>query len=246
MTGESHFARAVLLFLLAGLCLSSLDATAKYLVRSYPVEWCIWARYAGHLLMALPLAWTRVGSGFWRSTRPFVQGARSALLLVTSVCFFVALQYLPLADASAISFLAPLFVVVLSGPLLGETVPKSRWIAVAIGFGGILLVTRPGAAAFHPAALLMLAMAFCNALYQMLTGKLASDSPYTTLFYSAVPGAIAFTLALPFLPAHPLPGAFEALLFVLLGLLGGLGHWCITRAFLQAQASQLTPFGYLQ
>ena len=247
MTGESHVARAILLYILAGFFLSSLDATAKLLVlRDYPVWWVIWARYFFHVLVVLPLVRTKAGPGFWRTRRPLLQFARSTMLLVATIAFFTALRYLPLAEASAISFLAPMFVIMLSGPMLGEKVSGARWLAVAIGFGGILLITRPGSAAFHPATLLMLVMALGNALYQIMTRRLTDEPVYTTLFYTALAGAIVFTLALPFMPSHPFPASGDALLFVALGVFAGLGHWSMITALQQAQASQLTPFTYLQ
>ena len=243
---QHALARAVPLYILAGLFLSSLDATAKILVRDYPVWWVVWARYAGHMLIVIPLAWHKVGRGFWRTEHAMLQVARSALLVVATTAFFSALIYLPLAEASAISFLAPIIVVLMSGRMLGEVVTPVRWIAAGAGFVGVLLITRPGSAAFHPATLLMLGMAACNALYQMLTRKLQRDSAYTTLFHSATVGVVAFTLLLPMLAPHPLPGLRDAFLFLLCGVLAGLGHWCMITAFLQAQASQLTPFTYLQ
>ena len=247
MTELPPVARAIPLYNLAGLFLSSLDATAKILVvQDYPVWWIVWARYAGHVLVVIPLAWHKVGPRFWRTQQPGLQLGRSALLLVATIAFFNGLRYLPLAEASAISFLAPMIMVLLSRPLLGEIVPASRWVAVGVGFAGVLLVTRPGSAAFHPAALLMLGMALCNALYQLLTRKLTADSGYTTLFYSAIVGAVAFTIVLPFLSPHPLPGWRDSLLFLLLGVFAGFGHWCVITAFLQAPASRLTPFAYLQ
>src|SRR3954453_9345576 len=102
-TPASALARAIPLYILAGLFLSSLDATAKVLVRDYPLWWVVWARYAGHLLVVIPLAWHKVGPGFWRTKQPRLQVARSALLLFATVAFFSALIYLPLAEASAIS-----------------------------------------------------------------------------------------------------------------------------------------------
>src|SRR5499426_3833347 len=113
--------RALPLFLLAGLCLSSLDATAKYLVRDHALFLVVWARYAGQMLVVTPFALQRAGPGFWRTQRLGVQLLRSAFLLCATVCFFAGLRYLPLAEASAITFLGPIFVVVLSGPLLGES-----------------------------------------------------------------------------------------------------------------------------
>ena len=151
--------RALPLFLLAGACLSSLDATAKYLVHDHSLFLVLWARYAGQMLIATPFAWRRAGPNFWRTRRPGLQLLRSALLLAATACFFGALRYLPLAEGSAITFLAPIFVVLLSGPLLGERPTPARWIAAVSGFIGILILVRPGSAVFHPAALMLMVAA---------------------------------------------------------------------------------------
>ena len=189
--------RALPLFLLAGLCLSSLDATAKYLVRDHALFLVVWARYAGQMLVVTPFAWQRAGAGFWRTRHPALQLLRSAFLLAATICFFGALRYLPLAEGSAITFLAPIFVIVLSGPLLGERPEAARWFASIAGFIGILILVRPSSSIFHPATLLLVVAALCNALYFLMTRKLADESVYTTLFYSALVGTVALSLALP-------------------------------------------------
>ncbi|HEX7271088.1 MAG TPA: DMT family transporter [Casimicrobiaceae bacterium] len=238
--------RAILLFLLAGLCLSSLDATAKYLVRDHPLFLVVWARYAGQMLVVTPFAWQRGEPGFWRTRRPWMQLLRSTLLLVATICFFGGLRYLPLAEASAIIFLAPIFVVVLSGPMLGEDPSRARWIAVITGFIGILILARPGSAIFHPAALLLVVAAVCNALFFVLTRKLVEENAYTTLFYSALVGTVGLSLALPWEMGDSAAGWREALMLLLLGLLAGVGHWLVISAYSMAPASSLTPLAYLQ
>jgi drug/metabolite transporter (DMT)-like permease len=238
--------RAILLFLLAGLCLSSLDATGKYLVRDHALFVVVWARYAGQMLVVTPFAWNRAGPGFWRTQRPWTQLLRSGCLLVATFCFFGGLRYLPLAEASAITFLAPVFVVLLSGPLLGERPTRARWIAAIVGFVGILILVRPGSAVFHPAALLPLVAAFCNALYLMITRKLTDENPYTTLFYSALVGTVGLSVALPWEIGEGSAGWRELGQFLLLGLLAGLGHWLVIGAYNLAPASLLTPLAYLQ
>jgi drug/metabolite transporter (DMT)-like permease len=238
--------RAILLFLLAGLCLSSLDATAKYLVRDHALFLVVWARYAGQMLVVTPFAWQRGGAGFWRTQRPGLQLLRSTLLMMATICFFGGLRYLPLAEASAIIFLAPIFVVVLSGPLLGERPGRARWIAVITGFIGILILARPGSAIFHPAALLLVVAAVCNALFFVMTRKLVGENPYTTLFYSAVVGMLGLSLALPWEFGDSTAGWREALMLLLLGLLAGIGHWLVISAYSMAPASLLTPLAYLQ
>jgi drug/metabolite transporter (DMT)-like permease len=239
------FGRALAIFMVAGFCLSSLDATAKYLVRDHALFLVVWARYAGQMTIVTPFAWRNAGPGFWRTRRLRLQLLRSALLLAATVCFFGALRYLPLAEGSAITFLAPIFVVVLSGPLLGERPNLARWVATGAGFCGILILVRPGSAVFHPAALLLVLAALCNALYYLLTRKLVDESMHTTLFYSALVGTVGLSLALPWELKLATPTAADAW-FLALGLFAGLGHWLIVSAFQHAQPSLLTPFSYLQ
>ena len=238
--------RAILLFLFAGLCLSSLDATAKYLVRDHALFLVVWARYAGQMVVVVPFAWQRAGPGFWRTRRLWTQLLRSTFLLVATFCFFGGLRYLPLAEASAIMFLTPMLVVLLSGPLLGERPSRARWIAVITGFIGIVILIRPGSAIFHPAALLMLVAALCNALFYVTTRKLAEENAYTTLFYSALVGTVGLSLVLPWQVGDLTPGLREGVQFLVLGLLAGLGHWLVIGAYRLAPASFLTPLAYLQ
>lgn len=245
MTGTST-RRAILLFLFAGLCLSSLDATAKYMVRDHALFLVVWARYVGQMLVVTPFALHRAGPGFWRTQRLGLQLLRSAFLLVATFCFFWGLRYLPLAEASAIVFLAPVFVVVLSGPLLGEEPGRARWVSVVTGFLGILILVRPGSAIFHPAALLLVVAALCNALFLVTTRKLVEENPYTTLFYSGLIGAVGLSLGLPWAATEVAPGLRELPPFLLLGLLAGLGHWLVIGAYNLAPASLLTPLAYLQ
>jgi drug/metabolite transporter (DMT)-like permease len=239
--------QALPLFLLGGLCLTALDTTAKYLVRDHALFLVVWARYVGQMLVVTPFVWHRAGPGFWRTRNLRMQLVRSVFLLTATVFFFAGLRYLPLAEASAITFLAPIFIVVLSLPVLGERPTRARWIASLTGFAGILVLLRPGSSILHPAVLLLMGTAVCNAFYQLLTRKLPGDSAHTTLFYSALMGAVGLTLALPLgLTGATVLSWREAGLFLLLGLFAGLAHWFIITAFLIVPASQLTPFTYLQ
>ena len=238
--------RALPLFLFAGLCLTSLDTTAKWLVRDHALFLVVWARYAGQMLVVTPYVWHRAGTGFWRTRRLPLQLFRSLLLLAATICFFAALRYLPLAEASAIIYLAPMIIVVLSGPLLGERPNRWRWATAITGFIGILIVLRPGSAVFHPAVLLLIATATFNALYYLLTRKLADEDKHTTLFYSALVGTVGLTLFLPWAAIEVLPSPRDGALFLLLGVLAGLGHALIIGAYQAAPASLLTPFTYLQ
>jgi drug/metabolite transporter (DMT)-like permease len=239
-------AHALPLFLAAGVLLSSLDTTAKYLVRDHSVFLVVWARYVGQMAIVTPFARHRAGPDFWRTRHLRMQLLRSTCLVAATACFFTGLRYLPLAEASAITFLAPVLIVILAQPLLGERPTRVRWLAVAMGFAGVLVLLRPGSVAFQPAAILLLGCALFNGLYYVLTRKVTGDSVHTTLFYSALVGAVGSTLALPLASDSAPLTPFAALLLVLMGLFAGTGHWLMTRAYLIAPASLLTPFTYAQ
>ena len=238
--------RALAQFVFAGLCLSSLDATAKYLVREHSLLLVVWARYAGQMLVVTPFAWHRAGGSFWRTAKLRLQLLRSLFLLLATLGFWGGLRYLPLAEASSITFLAPMIVVALSWPVLREHPTRARRIASIAGFAGILILLHPGSAVMHPAVLLLLGAALSNALYQLLTRRLLDEGPHTTLFYSASVGTLGLSLFLPWGIEGARFGLDAIVTLVLLGALAGLGHWFMTRAYLQAPASLLSPFTYLQ
>src|SRR5262245_34132030 len=146
-------------------CFAMLDTTAKYLNLYMSTLQVVWARYTGAFLFPFIVSnpWTR--PGLTRTNRPALQIARSVLLLASTLCNFMALRYLQLAEAIALVFSTPFFVAALSGPMLGEWVHWRRWTAIAAGFVGVLVVTRPGAGSFQPAALLSLTAALCYAVY---------------------------------------------------------------------------------
>lgn len=238
--------QALPLFLLAGLCLTALDTTAKYLVRDHSLFLVVWARYLGQMLVVTPFVWHRAGPGFWRTRNLRMQLIRSAFLLAATACFFAGLRYLPLAEGSAITFLAPILIVLFSQPVLGEKPTRAQGIAALAGFAGILVLLRPGSSVLHPAVVLLLGTAVFNAFYQLLTRKLPGDSAHTTLFYSALIGAVGFTLALPWGFDGAALSWREAGLLLMLGLFAGTAHWLLITAFLIAPASVLTPFTYVQ
>lgn len=238
--------QALPLFLLAGICFSTLDATAKYLVRDHTLFLVVWARYIGQMLITTPLALHQLGPGFWRTRKLGMQLVRSLCLVTATMCFFGGLRYLPLAEASAITFLAPMIAIALSMPVLAERPTRARWLSSVVGFVGILVLIRPGSAAFHPATGLLVVAAFANALYQLLTRKLPGDPPHTTLFYSGLVGAAGLSLGLPFAELPATATIRDGVFLLVLGLLAGVGHWLLIGAFLRAPASLIAPFTYVQ
>src|SRR5215475_4632707 len=150
-------------------CFAFLDATAKYLGRHMDVIEVVWARYTFAFIFAL--AWSNpiTRPGMLISARPGLQIVRSTLLLGSTALNFFAIQYLQLDQALTITFATPFLVAALAGPVLGEWVGPRRWAAIGVGFLGVLVVTRPGFNAIHPAAALSAGGALCYALYSLAT-----------------------------------------------------------------------------
>ena len=225
MSEAGHPVRRALPFILfAGICFSTLDATAKYLVQEHSLFVVVWARYAGQMLVTTPIAFQRGGPGFWRTRHLGIQLVRSLCLVIATACFFGGLRFLPLAEGTAVSFIAPMVALLLAYPVLGERPTRARWLSALGGFLGILILVRPGGAVFHPATGLLLMAAVANALYQLLTRKLGGDASHTTLFYSGLVGTAMLSAALPFAETPSAITFSDVFFLVLLGLLAGVGH----------------------
>jgi drug/metabolite transporter (DMT)-like permease len=227
-------------------CFAFLDTTAKYLSLSMGTLQIVWARYTGGFLFPLIVSnpWTR--PGLIRTTRPVLQIGRSMLLLGSTLCNFAALRYLQLDEAIALVFSTPFFVAALSGPMLGERVRWRRWTAIAVGFVGVVVIARPGAGTFQPAALLSLAAAVFYALYSIITRILArTDDNDTTLFYSNLVGAVALLPVVPFVWTTPTDPLVIALM-VASGAMGSAGHYLLIAAHRLAPAAVLSPFIYTE
>ena len=221
-----------------------MDTTAKYLSRWYPVPLIVWARYAANLVVLLAFLAASGQLARLRTARPGLQIARGVLLVLATLLFFTSLSVLPLADANAIAFVMPLFVAALAVPMLGERLEMARLIAILVGLAGALVIVRPGSDLFTPYALLPLGMAICNALYQILTRKVAGvEHPLTSLVWGAIVGAVAMSLAAPFVWAPP-QAAWHGVLIVVIGVLASVGHFLLIRAYEHASASLLAPYTY--
>ena len=237
---------AIALMCSALACFSCLDATAKYLVGYMDSLQVVWARYTSAFLLALlfynPISHPRL----LRTKRPWLQIGRSALLLLSTAFNFFAIRWLQLDEALSILFATPFIVAALAGPLLGEWIGWRRWLAILVGFSGVLLVTRPGAGGIHPAAILSFGSALCYALYVIATRVLSRyDTTETTLFYSNLVGAVAM-LPILFFVWTPPQGWLIVLLMVVVGAFGSLGHFLLIAGHRLAPASVLAPFIYTQ
>ncbi len=242
-----HALRSILLLLGALFLFVLLDATAKALAARYPVPMLVWARYAVHFLLMVTFLAPSMRMRLVATTRPGRQVVRALCLLAVTFLNIAALRLMPLAETTAIVFAAPLMVTLMAGPLLGERIGGLRWMAVLVGFVGVLLIARPGGGLISEGVALALGAAACYATYQILTRQLTpTENPVAMLFYTALVGTVGMTAMLPWIWGGPMPDARDALLIASLGVYGGAGHFLLIRAFRDAPASLLSPILYVQ
>ena len=240
---EPGVGRGIACIIAAVFLLSICDAMAKSLGHAgYQAFQIVFFRYLFGLLPVAVFVW-RSGPGALRSRRPIAHALRACLMFGALATFFAGLRVLPLAEAIAVTFTAPLFVTALSAPLLGEPVGPRRWAAVLVGFAGTLIVLRPGTEAFRPESLLVLCSALCFALAMLLTRWMARTETNTAMLaYSTLGAGIA---CLPFLGFVWRPLEAEHLwLFLALGILGGIGANFMISAYRHAPAAVIAPFDY--
>ncbi len=250
--GDTHVTPApaplvgIALMCLAVMSFALTDTTAKWLSAHINVLIVVWARYVIHFALSLLVFNPWTVPGLMRTNRPVLQIVRSALLFATTALNFTALQFLQLDQTVSIMFSIPFFVALFAGPLLGERVGLERWLAIIVGFAGILLVVRPGAGGIHPAAILSLVAAGTYALYSITTRMLArTDASKTTLFYTALVGSVVASIPLPFVWETPRdPAVIGAMLG--LGAVAGAGHFVLILAHARAPAATLAPYIYTQ
>ena len=242
----ANFRRAVLYMGYAAVLIPLLNASAKFLSHDYGTVEITWARYAGHFFYMIIAFAPRRGVRLLVTSQPGMQLLRSTLLFLSTAIYFTALGYIALPTAAAIGFTGPFIVTALAPIMLKETVGLARWINVALGFLGALVIERPGLGANHWAAFLVFGSSTCSALYQLFTRKLAShDAAETSITYIALAGFLLASLMLPFYWKTP-ENLRDLALFVGLGIFGGFGHYFIVRAYEVAPAPFVTPFNYGQ
>ena len=228
------------------LCFTLLDGSAKWLVQSVPVLVVVWLRFLTHALLAAALLFPLRGRALVRTRHLRWHVVRGLMFCAMTGINFWALQYLQLTVTASIFFTVPILIALMSAPLLGERMDAKRWAAILTGLVGVLVIVRPGSAAFHPAMLLSLGNAVLYAAFNLMTRKLAAyDSPETIQF---LPAVVASVLLAPFALAawESPPGGFEWLLLCLMGVFGGTGHYLLAVAHRYAPASTLAPFLYQQ
>ena len=244
---ENRAFLGIVFFISANFLTALVNAIAKYLSLDIHALLVTWGYFVGMTVVVIGYAVaTRMRpAAVFATKRLGMQLLRALLLVLTLWTLFVGLTFIPLADAVAIVFAAPLIITALSGPLLGERVGPHRWGAVLVGLVGILFIVQPSGGVMGWVVLLPLASAFAFSLFQIVTRKMAgTESTFVTLFYSCV-GATALSTPVALYFWTPLDGQKLAIL-LLAGALGAVAHFFTIRAFGLAQASFLAPFNYVR
>ena len=237
--------RGIALLLASTVFLGTSDATSKYLSKTLPSVEIAWIRFLIFALIMIPAMVPGSPVFALRTKRPVLQIMRGAALLGSSVLFISGLRFLPIAEASATSFVSPLFVTALSIVFLGEKVGLRRWLATAVGLVGVLIVLRPGTGAFHPAAFFPVVSAFawasCLILTRLMSGQ---ERAMVTMTYSSIIGFAILCALVPFVWVAP---TWHDILFgTIIGVTSTAGQWIVVLAFRYADASVLAPFSYVQ
>ncbi len=226
-----------------------LDTCSKFAVQRFPVTFAVWSRYAGHMLLVFAFAYPAMRRRLWQTQSLKVQILRGLMLATMSTFYFAAVKTLPLAHATALLFLTPILITVWAKLFLGETVSRGGWLAVLLGFIGVLIICRPSGGLDTQGVVFALCAALSNSFYQTLTRRAATgDAPETQLFYTGLVGAVVLTASIPVWWA-PLPTPLSAthwLAFGLLGVFGAAGHFLLIKAYQAASASTLAPWMYMQ
>jgi len=237
--------RGILLSVAATSMFTCNDTLVKWLTQSHPIPQLVWARYFFHFLLMLLLFRPSRPMALLHSQRPVLQVFRAVLLLLSTGFFFTAIHHIPMADATAIGLVGPLIATLLAVPMLGEKIGIRRIAACTVGFIGALIIIRPGFGMMHWAVVLPLCSSCVYAVFQILTRRIGgSDAPLTTLFYTAIVGTAVSSAVVPFF-WQPVDWARWPLL-VLIGMVGGGGHYLVIRAYQLAPVGVLAPFAYFQ
>ena len=240
---ETRLGFAIAMVCFASLTFAVLFACVKLLGAGYSPFQVLLMRYGFGLALSLPLLW-RTGPALWRTDRPFSHVIRACYGIASTFTMFYAVTRMPIATVTAISFAMPLFLTVLSVPLLGETVGWRRALAAVVGFGGVLIIVNPGAD-LNLVALVALVGAFFYAMAVVAIRQLSRREPANRIYFLYAMANIAVTgMAMPWVWVTPTLEHW--LVFILIGGLGGAAQYAFLIAYRHAPATVLAPFDYSQ
>lgn len=237
----SDLAAGIGLLLASVIGFTLMDATAKHLTESYHPVQIVWARFVGNLVIFVAI-YRHHALLLLRTRQPGLQFSRALMQLASVALFFTSLQFIGLAEATAIMDINPVLITLGAALFLGEKIGPRRMAGIGAALIGAMIIIRPGLGVFQPAAMLPLMGAFTYAAGALLTRMVRSDSVATSVMWSAVVGTVATSLVVPFFwtPINPA----DLWLFAALGAFGTFSQWLLVRAFSVAEAGALAPFGY--
>ena len=235
--------KAIILNISAWMLLPFMDGLAKFLSQEIHFLQVVWGRYFFMALFSILIA-----SLFFRKHLRFPKGIkiqvlRSLFLFLSTIFFFYAISIISLAEALTLAFISPIIATILSFFILKESVGPRRWIAVIMGFIGVLFVIRPGFAEVNMATVGAVCAGICYAFYIISTRKLSSiDSPLMTLIFTGLSGAIVISLIAPFYWNSLNFNGW--LILISLAAIGTLAHFLLILSLNYAEASKLAPLSY--
>jgi drug/metabolite transporter (DMT)-like permease len=242
-SSASTVGRGILHMLAAVFVFSVSNALVKWSAATYPVGEITFFRNLAALVPTMAFVAAHGGLGRLRTRRPLAHLLRGGAGVVSMLLIFYSFKRLPIADATAISFAAPIFMTALSVPLLKEKVGVYRWSAVVVGFIGVLVITRPGRDVLNLGAAAAVVSSATYALAMIGVRHMSrTEHPVTIMFYFAVIGTAAMALLLPF--GWVTPDVVGAVILTAVGLTGGIGQYFLTQAFRLAPAAVAAPFNY--
>jgi drug/metabolite transporter (DMT)-like permease len=241
----NHLLTGILLTILAGVSFAGMDALGKYTTTLLPIVQVVWGRYVFQTLILSAYLAATTGKAFLRTRHPVLQVIRGLVLLSATFLMYQAIARVPLADAIAVIFFAPIVVTLLSVVFLKERVGVHRSSAVVAGFIGVLLIIRPEVGSIDPALMFALAASIFNAVYLLLTRHLAGkEDAASTQFNTTATGSLILSVVV--LPGWETPDSAAFALLFALGAAGAVGYFILVSAFSYAPASLLSPFLYTQ
>ncbi len=242
----AHPLRGIACVVAASLCFALLDTTSQYMGPVVPVVMAVWMRYLVQTLMTLALLWPQQGRRLLQMQSARWHLVRGLLLLASSASAFLSLVYVPVGEFTALMMVIPLVVTVLAATVLGERVSPLRWLLLAGGLAGALIVLRPKGSGFSATLLLPLLVVIFNAAAQLLTSRMVRTEDAGAMHFSTgVVGLLACSAALPW-AWKPLQDPLLWLLAALLGVFSSVGHYLLIRAYHHAPVGRLMPYVYTQ
>jgi drug/metabolite transporter (DMT)-like permease len=237
----------IALFFAALVIFACYDAFCKYMLQYYPAPFVNVMRYLAVIFIASAMLFGHGDLRLWRASHKKLLVLRGVMLGVVATCFMTALTWMPLAEATAIYFTAPLLMVAFSSWILSERVQASRWVAVGIGFAGMLFIVRPGNDLPAIGTALMAIAAVCYAIFQLLTRRLAGLVPAPVQYaYMALACLIMTAVPAPFFLPPEWPPSADIALLLAAGAGSGAAQWLLLAAFKRVDAATLAPLNYFQ